>query len=277
MKRNLLLLLLLIIGSSTSGFAQKEKKKKEDPKHTNHFKAVTKDNGDVTIDIENAVAKTEYAKFKLRITNKTNDYIIYKPQESTFKFESTKVVPEDKKEITINPLDKETKVIDAKGSNLHVESFRFLVEGLYKVSPKTTSEKVPAFKLPASVNEVSGGNFKIEMVQNKKETQETVVKFRVTYSGDGYGLVEAKKLGVKTEGGEEFANDKNNQKPFLLKKGESDTFIALFHIPAKTADMQFANLEIIWRDAFKECTVKKVESLEVDLTVDEGLTEAKNK
>ena len=75
----------------------------------------------------------------------------------------------------------------------------------------------------------------------------------------------------------EYANADNKQDAFLLSKGESETFTASFKIPGKVVDMQFANMEIIWRDTFKDCKAILLDDLTTEITVDEGKTAAKNK
>ena len=48
------------------------------------YKDIIKETGDITITVDNAVSTAGETKFKLKITNKTNDYMIYKPTESKF-------------------------------------------------------------------------------------------------------------------------------------------------------------------------------------------------
>lgn len=287
MKLKYLLVLGLVALIQLPSFAQ-DKKKKVNPKHVNYFKDASVDTKDVKIEIQDAVAMMPFAKFKLKLTNKTNDYFLYKPKESLFKLESGDFIPEDKKTIVIQPLDKESKVIDMKApaQNAHVDAFKYQLSGLYKVSTNVSPTEAPNFILPVSNNDFMAGNFKVEMTAIDKTTAKTAVKFKVTYTGDGVGLVEPSKLGVKIptdqkyskagNTGQIFANDKKD-KGILLSKGESDTFVAFFQIEGKIADMQFANMEIVWRDTFKDCQVAPVEGSTIDLTLDSGLTAGKNK
>jgi hypothetical protein len=136
--------------------------------------------------------------------------------------------------------------------------------------------QAPDFMLPASVNQFTVGDFTIELVNISKKTQETAVKFKVTYTGNGMGLVDPKNLGVKLESGQVFANDKRD-KGIVLAKGESDTFTALFHIEGRIADMQFANMQIVWNDTFKNAELKKIDGTTLNLVLDPGMTAGKNK
>jgi hypothetical protein len=257
-----------------SGIAQT---KKVDPDHTNYYKPATVDLPAVKIDVLDVVSKIDYSKFKLKISNTTNDYILYKPQESKFIIDGNEYKPQDKKPVLVQPLDNGSRTIDVKGNgnNLHADNFTFNLDGLYKVIP-TGAVNAPNFMLPPSVNQFIAGDFTVEMVTISKKTQETVVKFKVTYTGEGMGIVDPKKLGAKIESGQVFANEKR-EKTIVLGKGESDTFIALFHIEGKIADMQFANMEIVWNDTFKNAELKKLDGTTLNLVLDPGLTAGKNK
>lgn len=262
---------------TTLQFNVSAQKAKTDPDHAIFYADVTTETNDVNVEIKDAVSKIEYSKFKIKLTNKTTDYIVYKPKENTFKIAGSDFVPTDKV-LLIQPNDKDGKVLDVKGNgkNLHVDEYQFVLAGLYKIKADAPSVAIPNFKLPASVNDVSGGNFKIELIKITKETKETKAVFKVTYLGKGYGLIDPNKIGVKIDNGQEFANAKK-QNASLLAPGESDKFETLFTIPGKVADMQFANMEILWRNAFSESDLQKLEGLTIDIKIDEGKTAAKNK
>ena len=48
------------------------------------YKDLVKETNEFTLTIDNAVSTVAETKFKFKVTNKTNDYIIYKPVESKF-------------------------------------------------------------------------------------------------------------------------------------------------------------------------------------------------
>ena len=272
--KHTLISLIACCSITISGIAQTAK---VNPDHTNYYKPVTVSLPAVKIDVLDVVAKIDYAKFKIKITNTTNDYILYKPQESKFFIEGKEYKPEDKKPVLIQPLDNVSRTIDAKGggNNLHTNSFSFNLDGLYKVVP-TGTVTAPNFILPPSVNQFVSGDFTVDMIAISKKTQETAVKFKVTYTGEGMGIIDPKKLSTKIESGQLFANEKRD-KTIVLAKGESDTFIALFHIEGKIADMQFANMEIVWNDTFKNAELKKLDGAALSFLLDPGMTAGKNK
>jgi hypothetical protein len=91
-------------------------------------------------------------------------------------------------------------------------------------------------------------------------------------------LVDASKIVIKVDGTEkEYANDNTKSKIVMIKKGEKVKFKASFHIPGRIADMQFANMTLIWKDTFVETKIKKIQGQKVNFVLDRGLTNGKNK
>jgi hypothetical protein len=254
--------------------------KKDSPDHVNCYKEASIETPELKIEFVDGISKMEFLKLKIKLTNLTNDYIIYTPKESSFLIAGKKFELSDRR-LLLDPLDKGSRVLDIKGNgtNVHADTFSLNLNGLSKIKADAPSIAAPNFKLPASVNDFTAGNFKVEMLKLDKETDETKVKFKVTYIGNDYGLIDATKLAVKTDktGDTEYANDKNKQGAILLAKGESDTFSASFKIPGKVVDMQFANMEIVWRNTFKDCKLTLLKSQVVTFELDEGKTAGKNK
>lgn len=260
---------------SQATFAQK----KDSPDHTNCYREVSKETPELKIEVVDGVSRMEYIKFKLKLTNYTNDFIVYKPKESSFTVSGKEFAVSDRL-LLLSPLDKGSRVLDVKGNgtNVHVDAFTFNLKGLGKIEANAPSVPAPNFKLPASVNEFTAGNFKVQMLKLDKQTDETKVKFKVTYVGRDYGLINPGALAVKAEktGDTEYANAKK-QDAFLLANGESETFTASFLIPGRVVDMQFANMEIVWRDTFKDSKLTLLGDQAIEITLDEGKTAGKNK
>jgi hypothetical protein len=256
------------------------------PAHVNYYKtpAMVKTD-DVNIEFSDPVAKMEYVKLKVKITNNTADYIIFKPAECSFvygkdEFMATKnpsnILKRDL--IIIKPYKSASRVIDAKGSNnYHKDTFTLKIAGLTKASADKEAQTAPDFKLPPSSNNFDAGKFKCTMKNIKKETQKTEVSFTSTYNGDRLGIIDPSRVVVKLESGQEFANTESDAKPVILEKGETDEFSVTFKIQAKIADMQFANMLIVWKNAFVESVTKNVTVSPVNFEVDPGLTSGKNK
>lgn len=236
------------------------------------------ENNDVKIMVIDAVSTIAGVKFKIRIYNKTNDYIVYKPSESIFKISGKNYNP-DEKWLIIRPNDDDSKVIDLKGPNYMVaEDFNFVMEGLYKFSTDVKGVNAPDFKLPASKNDFKAGGFDVELVKNKKTTARTDASFKVKYVGDKIGVFEPNKVTMKMADQKEYANYHSNKKPVIFAKGEEDDLaVAWKDVPSTSGDMQKEEMTIMWKDAFKEVTPDKMLPLTITVIFDEETTKTKNK
>ena len=257
-----------------------------DPNHKNFFKESGKIEGEnYTVEFIDIVAKVDYAKMAAKVTNTSNDYLMFKTQEPEFIFEFGKFNSKEKIVFILsNSSEKET--LKVMGDNrFHVDEFKLNFSGLYFLSAKGKVQEMEEFRLPASKNYIEAGNFKISLIKADQRTQETYGKFECEYIGDNIGIVDPSKISVRVDGKDiVYANDIKKAKksflqkggPIFLRKGEKATFKAVFHIPGRIADMQFSLLYIMWGDTFIESEPVKLAEKEVEFVVDPGLTHGKN-
>jgi hypothetical protein len=257
--------LLVLVIATNYVFAQKAVKYQK-----TFYKTQTIENNDVKVTIDNAVATPGGIKFKLKITNKSDDYIIYKPTESVFKIKGTEKKPIEEW-LIIRPNDSDYRVVNLKGPDYMVaENFNFILDGLYRVSLNAKGSTAPDFKLPAPVNDFKAGGFSVTLDKYKKETDRTDAKFKVTYNGDKIGIFEPNKVAMKMPDGKEYANYHSDKKPLILDKGKSDDFtVAWKEIPTASGDMQKVEMLILWRDSFKEVTPTKVPAIPLIILFDQ--------
>lgn len=269
MKKNIFLFLSFIY---CIGFTNAQSYKKI------FYKDQTIENNSMKISIIDAVSSPGGIKFKVKIFNKTNDYIVYKPSESIFKISQKDYNP-DEDWLIIRPNDDDSQVINLKGPNYMVaENFNFVMEGLYKFSTDVRSINTPDFKLPPSQNDIKAGGFNISLTKNKKTTARTDATFLVKYVGDKIGYFEPNKVAMKMTDGKEYANFFSNKKPMVFAKGkEKNIVVAWKGIPTSSGDMQKEDMTILWHDAFKEITPDKMMSQTLTVMFDEDMTKEKNK
>jgi hypothetical protein len=276
MKKAFALIAFMAFGSTTAVIAQK----KGDDKYTHYFKDVEEaiESKAVVVELTNGVSRKDFLKFKAKYTNNTSDFLLVDPSKTTITLGAVEVNPQEKPFI-LDPNDKKSKTIDLKeGADFMVESFEVAPEGFAIISTDGTPVKMSDFQLPASTNNIESGNFSINLKNLKQETKETWARFEVKYTGDDYAIVDPSRISVKIESGQQFANDNRKSKTILLEKGDKKVISAIFHIPAKVVDMQFATLMVQWGDAIMET---KAEPFELDesatFELDEVLTAEKNK
>lgn len=279
---SMLLLGAFALSISTPTLAQKKGKKdpKDDPKYTYYYSDVEDavETSEVVMEFTNGVSRVDMCKFKTKFTNNTSDFLLIDPSKFTIETDGIEHKPKEKAFI-LDPNEKKSKTIDVKeGEGLRAESIEVTPAGFSRISVDGTPIKMEQFRLPATDNVMKSGSFEVNLKNLKQETKETWAKFEIRYNGDDFAIIDPSRISVLTENGEKYANDDRKSKTILLKQGDSKTINAIFHIPAKVVDMQFAKLFVQWGDCMVETKAVPFDVDEsVTFEVDEILTAEKNK
>jgi hypothetical protein len=253
--------------------------KKNSPKYEHHFKVpqeITTD--EYSLNFLDIQSQAEFCKMAVKISNTTNDFLIFDKGSSVFNFDFG-TFSDKKKRIIIKPNDSKKKTLQVNGSDkFQVNNFTLKVGGLSLVSVKGNVINMEDFQVPASKNSIEKDVFKLVLKKSSLKTKEAALIFECTYLGNKVAIVNPSQLVIKVDGTDkEYANDVKNSTPKLLfKKGDKVKVKAVFHIPGRIADMQFANMTILWKDTFVETEAKKLSSQEVKFEIDPGMTNGKN-
>lgn len=244
-----LVLSLFSVGQEKDKEKSKEKDKaKEDVKFL--YKEATVETDDYNIYIMDAVANIKQAKFKIKIFNKTNDYLLIKPTEFKYLAGDKTLLGQDKTYV-ISPNEEETKVIDFKGADMLSEKFTVEFKGIYKASAGGKAYSVPNFELPPSKNDFTVENFTCTLKKADLKTDKSAVKFECVYVGDGVGIINPMKASAIMPGGQENVNSKKNQ-PMILEKGKRDDFTLVYNEVAGAGDMQKKGIQVKWNETLRE-------------------------
>lgn len=283
--KHFLLAAALLIG--VNSFAQKEEKKKEkeskkekedkkakeDVKY--FYKEVTFETNDYSVFITDGVSTSGYVKFKMKVFNKTNDFLIVKPIEMGYTSVGKTAMTKDKTFI-VAPNEEDWKVLDYKGTEMQVDQFVIEAKGIYKASAGGKGIQVADFDLPPSKNEFTIANTTCVLKKHEATTAKTTAKFDCVYSGDGVVIINPYRCAAVMPSGADNANAKKS-KPILLEKGQSDDFTVAFEEVAGAGDMQKKAIKIKWNDTFKESKLMKLEAPKITIDKDEEKTKAKQK
>lgn len=256
---------------------------KEDPRHEIHYRAINIDNDDLKIEFENAHSQQVFTHVKLVVTNKTTDFILVKTSEILFKYDFGEYHPDAKglfsgENLLLGPGEKGARTLKVTGSaDFHVEKLTVQLKGFYAIASSGIVEGLHDFQLPPATNVVVSEKLSCSLERIKKETKETEASFNCQYTGKNAIIVNPSKISLKLENGKVFANDNRKTKPSLLFPNEEDKLTVSFHVPAKIVDMQFANMLLQWNDTFTESKPKPVSISDVNLLIDPGLTDGKNR
>jgi len=253
---------MLFIGLNL--FSQKEKK--PDEKVKVFYKDVAAETDDYKIYIEDAVAVGNQSKFKMRVFNKTNDYLLIKPSEITFTADGKTFTSKDRT-FVIPPNDESHLVIDFKGSGMQFENYSLDVKGIYKASAGGKIIEIPNFELPATKKEFTAGNFLCTLKKGDSKTDKTVARFECAYNGDGVGVIQPYKSVAVMPNGTDNANSKKT-KAQVLEKGVTEDFTLLFLEVKGAGDMQKKAIQIKWGETFRESKLVLLKSVAVNMQKD---------
>ena len=273
---NLFMKRFLIVGLMTLSLAinAQDKKQNIDPKYAFCYKATTLETDDYKIYIDDAVNENTYSKFRLRIFNKTNDYLIFKPTDVIFKIGSQELSGKDK-QFVILPNEEGGKVIDVKGTGLQEQKYIFEIKNVYKVSANSPAIKTEDFKIPVANKEFSAGSFKCNLKKSSVNTDNSTFKFECNYGGDAIGILAPNKCVAIMPKGQENPTI-NRNKGTLLEKDKSDDFTVEIKELKGGGDMQKLPFKLVWGETFKESKIEPIKGGKVNMELDQAKTTEKN-
>lgn len=258
--KTILIALTFLLG--LNAFAQKDKKIKDDTKFI--YKNTVVETDDYKIYITDAVATKAYAKFKFKIFNKTNDFLIIKIADLFYLAEGKNLVCSEKKDIIVAPNDEASKVIDFKGEGYRIDNFIFDVKAIHKASAGGKVLSVANFVIPASTNQFEVGGLSCIMLDSKVKTDRSSTKFECTYNGDAIAILDPYKCAAIMDNGKENANQKKYA-PVLLDKGKKEDFFVIFDEISGAGDMQKKGFTIKWNDTFKETKLISMKGVQIKM------------
>lgn len=238
-----------------------------------YYNDTTFETDNYKVEIDNIVALAKEVKFRMTITNKTNDWVLYVPEEGKFEMGGKPLqFKEDK--LLIPPYEDKKRTLRATGTGLNeARSFNFVCNGFYKVILKDAS-KAPEFKLPVASNEFVAENFKIVLVNSSKTTAKTEVKFNVTYNGEGIGFASPAKMTMRMPDGNVYATNKAKADVVAIEKGKTESITASWSKMegGSKNDMQLVEMWLQFAGVFQESTQVKIDQVVLPLRWNEALT-----
>lgn len=219
------------------------------------------------ITVSNAISENDVIKAKVKFTNYSGKAVVIKPEECSYSSVGGEVFSKDKWMI-IAPHGQEAKTIDVKGDNLKTEQTTLKINGLYACN-QTEVTKAPEMQLPPQ-QELTIGNFKLELDGYDRDGKEIMIKYKVRYMGDKVGILDPSLVTLKSPAGNEFKNQKGKEKIFAFGKKE-DYLVGFTYL----SDSKKENV-LHWNDAFSEGIPEKSVNVSVDLKIDLPKTKDKN-
>jgi hypothetical protein len=262
---------------SAQAFSQKV-----DEKTKVFYKEMAIETDDYKVYILDAVSAINYTKFRMKVFNKTNDYIIIRPNEIIYSADGQTITGSGKmftggdKMFVIPPNEESNKTIEFKGDKMQKDKYTIQLNGVYKVAANGKIIEAPIFELPASKNEFEAGSFTCTLKSSKLETDKSFVKFDCKYLGDGIAILDPYKCSAIMDNGKENANTKKYTGS-LLEKGQNEDFLVSFDEIPGAGDMQKKGFKIKWNNTFRESKIMKLKDAAIEVLKDDAKTAEKNK
>lgn len=267
------LLFISLIVSSLFSIAQ-DKKKNIDPKYVFCYKNTSFTTNDYKIYIEDAINEDGLSKFKIRIFNKTNDYLIFKPSDIIFKIGNQEIACKEK-QILVLPNEESWKVISVRGKGFQEEKYTVQLKQIHKVSAGAPPLKAEDISFPTNATEFTVGNFKYTIKKADLKTDKSIIRCECVYQGEGVGILSPGKCVAIMPQGQENPNA-DKFKGCLLETGKGENFLIEFREIKGGGDMQKSPLKLIWGETFKESKVESIPGGTINLELDGPKTADRN-
>ncbi len=238
------------------------------------FKEATVETDDYKVYIVDAVSTEGETKFKMKVFNKTNDYLLVKASEIILEADG-KTFTNKEDNLVIGPNDEDYRVVNFKGSGKY-EKFSLDFKGIYKASAGGKVLSAPDFDLPPTKNDVEAGGFSCTLKKHDANTDRAVAKFECEYKGDGVGIINPYKSAAIMPNGSENANAKKN-KAKVLEKGQKDEFILQFEERVGAGDLQKKSIKVKWNDTFRESKLMALAGSKIEMLKDQEKMDSKKK
>ncbi|PKP51185.1 MAG: hypothetical protein CVT95_01490 [Bacteroidetes bacterium HGW-Bacteroidetes-12] len=274
MKKNILITIIVLIANITNVvFAQDNYAKI-------YYNDILIDNSGYSCKINNVVGLSTEIKFGLKISNATNSFMIYNPQESTFTINGKEVSITEKSKI-IDPDKNKNWTINGVGVDMtKVKSFKFNFSGLYKITESEKAFKVDETKLPLAKNDFTFNNINCFVTIVEKSSKQTKLKVQIKNKSDQYLIVYPSRVATKIGSSDDLYTcvSKKSEAILIAPKESEEITIVWERMPGGSKnDMQLRDMFVSWENVFFSANTELLEKEELEFNWNESLTIEKNK
>jgi hypothetical protein len=184
----------------------------QDAKNFNRafYKEVTFETDDYKAYLVKFYTEKKILRMKLRIFNKTKDYIWVKPAEFVVSIGGETLNAEGAP-FTVQPDGDEARFMDVRPVNLsdmRVDAFEIELKGFYKIPAiQENVISVPNMSLPVKNDTpFDVGPFKCTIVDNSVKEKKAIANFHCTYNGDKIGVIDISKAEAELPNGQKLKN-----------------------------------------------------------------------
>lgn len=260
---------------SISGSTKPSKKKKFDEIHYKALDPIKTD--DYWISFEDMHSQDAFIQIKVEFLNKTDDILAIQFDQITFTVDGNSCAAPEKQLLIKPGMTRNFYLKTTEIPGLPAETVEVNFGGISRIPTGGDHVSVEDYPLPDTKKLVKSSDIHIAMTKVKKETKVTDVKWTVTNNGDKPVLMDQSLLTMSVEDGKgEWPTEAVNKGFKIIWPGKTANLKGEFRIPAKTADMQFANLLVHFNKTFRITDLEPVNGATFTMEMDLGKTEAHN-
>jgi len=237
-------------------------------------KTITQDDYDVLV--KNIIDYKDELKFALKITNKTNSFLVHDSKESKVIINENNVSAKGK--IKLIPISKsKTQTITFDRSKITKQkNFEFLLDGLSLLKENNTSIEVEEFKIPMSKKDFSFGDVTCLVTIPVRKSQKMTIKIEMNNKGKDYIIVRPFRVGLKMPDDNIYTSKNTKEIIALAPQSKKSITLKWERMPGGNAnDMQKVPMSIIFEDVFFTSNIIKLDSETIEIIWDEEITTKK--
>jgi hypothetical protein len=236
------------------------------------FKEVTIESEIFKMEIINSFSKEDIIRIKVRILNKSKDYLVIKPDEIFFKT-AKKEYRGEEKFILVKPSEEVYKFVTARDTAIKTTAVDLHVNGIYILPYGDEVTEAPQVKLPVPRRTpFKMGNYECVINDVDLENDVSIVKVACVYTGDKIGILEPGKVVAIMPTGIENLNYNTGKTPVLLEKQEEEKFKLVFE-SLKGGGKMRQGITLDWKNCFRASVLVPVKGFLAEMRIDPGRSE----
>lgn len=275
MKKNILITITVLIANITYIVFAQDK----DNLSKVFYNDILIENGGYSCKINNVVGLSTEIKFGLKVSNTTNSFMIYNPQESSFNIEGKEISISEKSKI-IDPDKNKSWTINGLGVDMtKIKNFKFNFSGLYKITESDKAFSVNEIKLPLAKNEFTFNNINCFVNLVEKSTKETKLKVKITNKSNQYLIVYPSRVATKVGTSDDLYTcvSKKSEAILIAPKESEEITIVWERMPGGSKnDMQLRDMFVSWDNVFFSAKAELFDKEVLQFNWNESLTIEKN-
>lgn len=233
----------------------------------------TEENNDYKLLLKNIIDVNNEVKFGLKITNQSNKFLLFEPNETKI-IVGEKELDVKEKVKAIAPNKSKTQTINGKREGVdRSDTIQYVIDGLFLLDEKAPYSEIKELKIPMSRSDFSFEEINCKVSITVQKSQKMTLKFDVTNTSSEWIVIYPSRVALRMPDGNIYTS-KNNKGPSAIAPNSSGKITAKWdRMPGGNKnDMQKVEMYITFNDVFFKTEKNKLETVVIESTWNEALT-----